>query len=82
MSPLVSASKKSWTVCFRKALQLLGGAMAVLLLSLPLFSQGSFGRILGSVTAQSGGVISGATVTVIDTQRGVARTLTTDEAGV
>src|SRR6202165_5566524 len=81
MSSLRSESKRSWGVRFRKAVQLLIGTMGVLLLCLPLFSQGSSGRILGAVTDQSGGVISGATVTVIDTQRGVARTLTTDEAG-
>jgi hypothetical protein len=57
------------------------GAMGVLLLCAPLFSQGSNGRILGNVTDQSGGVVSGATVTIIDKDRGVARTLTTDEAG-
>jgi hypothetical protein len=61
--------------------QLLGGIFAVLLLCLPAFSQGSFGRILGTVTDQSGGVVAGATVTVIDTQRGVNRTLITDDAG-
>jgi hypothetical protein len=61
--------------------QLLVGAMGVLLLCVPLFSQGSSGRILGTVTDQSGGVVSGATVTVIDKDRGVARTLATDEAG-
>ncbi|PYU27324.1 MAG: hypothetical protein DMG32_07620, partial [Acidobacteria bacterium] len=55
--------------------------LGVLLFSLPLFSQANFGRILGAVTDQSGGVISGATVTVLDTERGVARTLTTDDAG-
>jgi hypothetical protein len=60
---------------------LLGGLFAVLLLCLPAFSQGSFGRILGTVTDQSGGVVAGATVTVIDTERGVTRTLTTDDAG-
>ena len=81
MSSLRSASKRPWGVRFRKALQLLVGTMGMLLLCVPLFSQGNFGRILGSVTDQSGGVISGATVTVLDTQRGVARTLTTDEAG-
>src|SRR6202043_1970172 len=72
---------RPWGVRFRKALQLLVGTMGVLLLCLPSFSQGNFGRILGTVTDQSGGVIAGATVTVLDTQRGVARTLTTDEAG-
>src|SRR4029077_17110361 len=68
-------------VCFRKGLQLLVGTTATLLLCLPLFSQGNFGRILGTVVDQSGGVVSGATVTIIDKDRGVARTLTTDEAG-
>jgi outer membrane receptor protein involved in Fe transport len=39
------------------------------------------GRILGGITDQSGGVVAGATVTIRDVQRGVSRTLTTDEAG-
>jgi hypothetical protein len=64
-----------------KAINLLGATLGVLLFSLSLFSQGNFGRILGEVTDQSGGVISGATVTIIDKDRGVARTLTTDNAG-
>jgi Carboxypeptidase regulatory-like domain len=81
MSSIRSAGKRPWSVRFRKTLQLLVGTMGMLLVCLPLFSQGSFGRILGVVTDQSGGVVSGATVTVLDTQRGVARTLTTDEAG-
>ncbi|HSZ19020.1 MAG TPA: carboxypeptidase regulatory-like domain-containing protein [Candidatus Acidoferrum sp.] len=62
-------------------MQLLGGLFVVLLLCLPAFSQGSFGRILGTVTDQSGGVVTGATVSVIDTERGVTRSLTTDDAG-
>src|SRR5579864_4919767 len=65
----------------RKGVCVLGAVVCVLLFSVSLFSQGNFGRILGAVTDQSGGVVAGATVTVIDTQRGVARTLTTDEAG-
>ena len=65
----------------RKGVCVLGAVVCVLLFSVSLFSQGNFGRILGTVTDQSGGVIAGATVTVIDTQRGVSRTLTTDEAG-
>jgi hypothetical protein len=81
MSSLRSESKRSWGIRFRKAVQLLAGTLGMLLLCLPLFSQGNFGRILGTVTDQSGGVISGAIVTVLDTERGVARTLTTDEAG-
>src|SRR6202047_1314182 len=81
MMSLRSTSKRSWGISFRKALQLLGGAMGVLLLSLPLFSQGNLGRILGTVTDQSGGVVSGAMVTVVDTDRGVTKTLVTNEAG-
>src|ERR1700691_739428 len=65
----------------KNAVQLLGSVFVFLLLCLPAFSQGSFGRILGTVSDQSGGVVSGATVTVIDTERGVNRTLTTDDAG-
>src|SRR6202043_3461294 len=55
--------------------------ICVLLFSLALFAQGNFGRITGTVTDQSGAVIAGATVSIIDTQRGLARTLTTDQAG-
>src|SRR5882762_2435420 len=64
-----------------KAMHVLGATVGVLLFSLTLYSQGSYGRILGTVTDQSGGVISGATATIIDKDRGVARTLTTDQAG-
>ena len=64
-----------------KTIQLLGGALLVLLLSVPAFSQGNTGRILGSVFDQSGGTVAGATVSVIDTERGITRTLTTDDAG-
>ena len=39
------------------------------------------GRITGTITDQTGGAMSAATVTVTDTQRGVTRTLTTDDAG-
>src|SRR5437660_12184576 len=53
----------------------------VLLFSLSLLAQGSFGRILGTVTDQTGAVLPGAKVSVIDTQRGLARALTTDQAG-
>src|SRR3979490_2035101 len=81
MNSLRSTSKRSWGVSFRKAMQLLGGAMGVLLLCLPLFSQGVFGRIMGTVSDQTGGVISGATVTVTDTERGVTKTLVSNDAG-
>jgi carboxypeptidase family protein len=76
MKPL--RSKKAQA---RKAIELLGAAVGVLLFSFSLFSQGNAGRILGTITDQTGGVISGATVSIIDKDRGVARTLTTDDAG-
>ena len=81
MNSVLTMCKRCWGARSRSAVQLLGGVFAVLLLCLPAFSQGSFGRILGTVTDQSGGVVVGATVTVIDTQRGVTRTLSTDDAG-
>src|SRR5437660_4915863 len=55
--------------------------LVVLLFSLPLFAQGNFGRILGSVKDSTGAVVPGASVSIIDKDRGLARTLTTDEAG-
>ena len=54
---------------------------ATLIASISVFSQANTGRILGSVADQTGGAISGATVTVTDTERGTTRTLTTDESG-
>ena len=73
-----SSKLSSWC---RTATQLLGGLFVVLLLSVPAYSQGNAGRILGTVTDQSGGVVAGATVIVIDVARNVTRTLTTDDAG-
>src|SRR6266446_123313 len=55
-------------------------SIGVLLFSLSLFGQAN-GRILGTVTDQTGAVLAGAKVSVIDTQRGSARSLTTDQAG-
>ncbi len=67
---------------FSKGLHFVGiGCSLLLFFSLPAFSQGETGRILGSVHDQSGGAISGASVTVTDVQRGIARALTTDDAG-
>jgi hypothetical protein len=56
-------------------------AFLAVLASLPAFSQGNAGRILGAITDQSGGAVNGATVTIIDTQRNTTRTLTADSAG-
>src|SRR5882762_7507626 len=65
----------------RNASHLLAVCSAVLLFSLSAFSQANSGRILGSITDQTGGAITGATVSVRDIERGTTRTLTTDDAG-
>lgn len=65
-----------------KALQVLATALAVLLLCVPAFSQGSAGRIVGTITDSNGGAISGATVIITDVARGNSRTLTSDDTGV
>jgi hypothetical protein len=55
--------------------------LSVALVNVPALAQSTAGRILGSVTDQSGAAVAGATVVVTDTQRGTSRTLTTDSAG-
>src|SRR6202521_2628690 len=65
----------------KQVVQLLGAMIGIFLICLPAFSQGNAGRILGTHTDQSGGVMAGATVTVTDTQRGTTRTLTTNQSG-
>ncbi|MFZ0771291.1 MAG: carboxypeptidase regulatory-like domain-containing protein [Candidatus Sulfotelmatobacter sp.] len=59
------------------------GVLFVLLsaLCLPGLAQSTAGRVLGSVSDQSGAAVAGASVVVADVQRGTSRTLTTDEAG-
>ena len=44
-------------------------------------AQSTSGRILGTLTDQSGAAVAGATVVVTDVQRGTSRTVTTDESG-
>jgi hypothetical protein len=56
-------------------------ALGVLLFCLPGFAQLNLGTITGSITDQTGGAIVGATVTVIDVERGISRPLMTDGAG-
>src|SRR5260370_24910286 len=64
----------------KKWIQLWGVCTAVLLVSLSAFSQANSGRILGSISDQTGGAIAGAAVNVRDGERGTTRTLSTDEA--
>ena len=65
----------------KKAARLLAYATVFCLVCLPLFSQTTQGTIQGSVQDQTGGLVAGALVTVIDVARGVSRTLMTDGAG-
>lgn len=56
-------------------------ATVLLFFAIPLSAQSTAGRILGTVTDQSGAAVPGATVVVTDTQRGTSRTLTADSSG-
>ncbi|MFZ3334084.1 MAG: carboxypeptidase regulatory-like domain-containing protein [Candidatus Acidiferrales bacterium] len=56
-------------------------AAAIIFAPITAQAQSATGRILGNVHDQSGAAIVGATVTITDIQRGVSRTLTTDQAG-
>jgi len=57
------------------------GATIGMLFALSLLAQGSFGRLFGTVTDQTGAVVPGAVVIIMDTERGVARNLVTDATG-
>ena len=61
-----------------RALALAGMLLA---LGLPLFSQTTSGRILGTVSDQSGAGVAGATVIITDVQRDTKRTVTSDASG-
>ncbi len=56
-------------------------SLAILVFPSRMRAQAQTGRISGAVTDQSGGAVAGATVTVTDAARGLARPLTTDAAG-
>jgi hypothetical protein len=77
----LTAVSRSVRVSVSKAIRVLGAGLCIPLLSLSMFAQGNAGRILGSVTDQTGAAVVGATVAVTDLQRGITRSLTTDEAG-
>jgi hypothetical protein len=55
---------------------------AAALCSFALFAQQTLGGLTGAVTDASGGVIPGATVTVVDEQTSLTRTTTTNGSGV
>ncbi len=77
----VSSAQRFFPFSLRNAIGVLSLSLAVLVGCSQLLAQGNAGRILGSVNDQSGGAVVGATVTIVDTQRNLTRTVTTDAAG-
>ena len=73
----------SLPICAQKTIfaALSSGPSLSTILCLPVSAQTSAGRILGSVTDQTGAALSGASVVITDVDRGTSRTLTTDAAG-
>ena len=74
-------AEKGHSFGLRKSISLFAATLVVFLACPSLFAQVNTGRILGTVSDQTGGVITGAMVTVTNSQTGVARTLTADQAG-
>jgi len=64
-----------------RALRLLLTVFTLLALSVSALAQSTAGRILGTLTDQSGAAVGGATVVVTDAERGASRTVTSDESG-
>ncbi len=62
-------------------IRVLGIVCLLLAVAVPLISQTTTGRILGTVRDQSGAALPAATVTVTDVQRDITRTVTTDDSG-
>src|SRR5271165_3807557 len=74
--------KYSGGVCLGGIARLLSAACVALLFCVSLVhAQANLGRISGVITDQTGGAMSGATVTVLDVQRGISRALTADDSG-
>jgi hypothetical protein len=80
MNSTMTAWIQIWTN-LKKTAPVVAAMIALLVASLPLFSQSSQGTIQGTILDQSGGVVSGATVTVTDVSRGTSRNLVTDNSG-
>jgi hypothetical protein len=64
-----------------RALRLLVVVFTLVALSVSALAQSTAGRILGTLTDQSGAAVAGATVVVTDAERGTTRTITSDESG-
>jgi hypothetical protein len=63
------------------ASRLLFVALSLIPFAASALAQSTAGRILGTLTDQSGAAVAGATVVVTDVQRGTSRTMTTDASG-
>ena len=81
MQCLITSPRRCTPRPFDNFLPIIYLAISLLLGCLQSFAQGSAGRILGSVTDQSGGAVAGATVTILDTQRNITRALMSDSTG-
>jgi hypothetical protein len=62
-------------------IRILGIVCLALAVAVPLISQTTTGRILGTVSDQSGAAVAGAAVVVTDVQRGTTRAVATDASG-
>src|SRR5260370_38402518 len=62
-------------------IRVLGIVCLVLAVALPLISQSTTGRILGTVSDQSGATVAAAAVVVTDAQRGSTRAVASDASG-
>ncbi len=80
LSRPVSAAT-SWVGRMTAASRLLLATCTLFLFSVSALAQTTAGRVLGTVTDQSGAAVADAKVVVTDVQRGTARTLTTDDSG-
>ena len=67
--------------CRITAASRLAATVMVILFSISAQGQSTAGRILGTLTDQSGAAVGAGTVIVTDVQRGTSRTITTDESG-
>src|ERR1700688_873711 len=67
--------------CRITAASRLAATVMVILFSISAQGQSTAGRILGTLTDQSGAAVAAGKVMVTDVQRGTSRSLTTDESG-
>src|SRR5579884_2562173 len=81
MCSLAFLARRSLGLCLGCAAQTLAAALCFFLFALPAVAQTYNGRILGTVTDQSGAVVVGANIDVTDVQRGTTRSTVSGVAG-